>query len=636
MVIMVNREHPAEPGLPTVAPAEDNIQVIQRRAVPGAFERLIKPPDMADPERRRVARLLQIILLILISGTLLGFLAAINHANAGLVIAGLSTMLLVEAASFAFLHLKREKLAALILVSGLWILFIGIAAISEGVANSATFGLILVITIAGLTLGGGASLVFAVISGLAGFGLLLGKQSGLIPEGMITFEPYSFWTLAAVILLAAAGMIQLATVGLREAIQRAKENEQSQERANLELQQIRSTLEEQVQSRTGELQNRSKYLQATIDVSRAASSILDSNELMQSVVELIRLQFDLYYVGLFLLDPGDEWAILRAGTGEAGQAMLKRGHRIQYGTGMVGWSIANAQPRITLAERTRDEQIAEIASSLAMTSDRKHPKDPVRLATPELPDTRSEAAFPLRVRGKVIGALTVQSVEFDAFGEIEISTFQSLADQIAISLENARLFSETQLALEEAQFASQRLTSEAWKTYLKGPIDLNFRYENGKITATPNPGNSDLVERKDVLSLPITVRENVIGTVRLTKGRPGAESDGAITQAEQAGWTEEDITMLTTVIEQLGVAMDSARLYEETHRRAERERMTSEIISKIRLSNDPQTILQTAALELRKALGADHAQLVIKTTSQVDRADDIARRAAIPTEDQRE
>ncbi len=587
-------------------PAEDYIQEIHRIAVPGLFESLIKPPGITDPERRRTARLLQIILLILIGGTLVGYLAAINHANAGLVIAGISLVLMVEVVSFGFLHLKREKLSALILASGLWILFIGLAAISEGVANSATFGLILVITIAGLTLGGRAGLLFAVLSGLAGFGLLIGKQSGLIPEGMITFEPYSFWTLAAVILLASAGMIHLAMIGLRESIQQAEENEQSQIQANLELKQIRSTLEEQVQFRTEELENRSKYLQTTIEVSRAASSILDSNELMQSVVERIRMQFDLYYVGLFLLDDGNEWAILRAGTGDAGQTMLKRGHRIQYGTGMVGWSIANAQPRIALAEHTKEERI----------------KDPFRLATPELPDTRSEAAFPLRVRGKVIGALTVQSVEFDAFGEIEISTFQSLADQIAISLENARLFSETQMELEEAQFVSQRLTGESWKTYLKGAVDLNFRYDHGKITAKAKPSEGGLGETRDVLSLPIPVRENVIGTVRLTKGRAQADSNGEVMHTEEATWTEEEIALLTTVIEQLGVAMDSARLYEETHRRAERERMTSEIISKIRLSNDPQTILQTAASELRKALGADHAQLVIKSPSRSNPAGD--------------
>ncbi len=102
---------------------------------------------------------------------------------------------------------------------------------------------------------------------------------------------------------------------------------------------------------------------------------------MNEAVELIRTQFGLYYVGLFILDPSNEWAILRAGTGRAGQAMIARGHRIQYGAGMVGWSIANAQPRIA----------ADIE------------KDSVRLATAELPETRSEAAFPLRSRGKVLG-----------------------------------------------------------------------------------------------------------------------------------------------------------------------------------------------------------------------------------------
>ncbi|NIV38224.1 MAG: hypothetical protein GWN58_55050, partial [Anaerolineae bacterium] len=94
-------------------------------------------------------------------------------------------------------------------------------------------------------------------------------------------------------------------------------------------------LEHQVAERTRDLARRTAYLEATADVGRAASSILETGQLIEEVVELIRERFDLYYVGLFEVDPGREWAILRAGTGAAGRAMLARGHRIRVGDGMI-------------------------------------------------------------------------------------------------------------------------------------------------------------------------------------------------------------------------------------------------------------------------------------------------------------
>ena len=185
-------------------------------------------------------------------------------------------------------------------------------------------------------------------------------------------------------------------------------------------------LEQRVNERTAELAKRTHYLEASAEVSRAASSTLDPNELMRNVVELVRSRFDLYYTGLFLVDDNNEWAILRAGTGEAGAAMLARGHRLRVGSGsMVGWTIGNARPRVAL-------QAGE---------------DPIRLASPDLPDTRSEAALPLRSRGQVIGAISVQSKIPNAFDSTTITLLESMADQVAVALDNARLFAEAEAAL---------------------------------------------------------------------------------------------------------------------------------------------------------------------------------------------
>jgi putative methionine-R-sulfoxide reductase with GAF domain len=159
-----------------------------------------------------------------------------------------------------------------------------------------------------------------------------------------------------------------------------------------------ASLEQRIGQRTAQLEQRTRFLEASAEVSRAAGLFLEVDSLVEQAVELIREGFDLYYVGLFLLDEGREWAVLRAATGQAGQALLERGHRLAVrgpaaGTSMIAWSINNAQARVA-QEAVRDV---------------------VRFATPELPETQSEVALPLRSRGQVLGAISVQSRQVNAF-----------------------------------------------------------------------------------------------------------------------------------------------------------------------------------------------------------------------------
>ncbi|MEM7344508.1 MAG: GAF domain-containing protein, partial [Chloroflexota bacterium] len=186
-----------------------------------------------------------------------------------------------------------------------------------------------------------------------------------------------------------------------------------------------------------EAQYRSTLLQTGTEVSRAASSILDVNLLIQTSVDLIGDQFDFYYVGIFLLDDAREWAVLQAGTGEAGRIQLGNKHRLATGgDSMIGWCVQNAQARIAL-------DVGEEA---------------VRFQNPILPDTRSEMALPLITRDQVIGALTVQSVEQGAFSDEDVSALQTMADQLANAIANARLFEQTQTFLGETEDQAQRIT----------------------------------------------------------------------------------------------------------------------------------------------------------------------------------
>ncbi|MEA2008797.1 MAG: HAMP domain-containing protein, partial [Chloroflexota bacterium] len=165
-------------------------------------------------------------------------------------------------------------------------------------------------------------------------------------------------------------------------------------------------LEERVLERTRDLEQRSTYLEASAEVSRAAASILDANQLVQEVVELISERFGLYYVGLFLVDEASEWATLQAGTGEAGRQMLDKGHRLGVGgASMIGQCVSQAEAHIAL-------DVGEEA---------------VRFDNPLLPETRSEGALPLRSRGRVLGAFTIQSSEVSAFDAETITVLQTMA-----------------------------------------------------------------------------------------------------------------------------------------------------------------------------------------------------------------
>jgi PAS domain S-box-containing protein len=183
------------------------------------------------------------------------------------------------------------------------------------------------------------------------------------------------------------------------------------------------------------LERRSAQLQTAAEVSRAASSILDPDELIRQVVNLVRERFGLYYAGLFLVDQTGEWsgepgkwAVLRAGTGEAGRKMLEQGHKLEIGgASMVGWCIANKQARIALDVGT----------------------EAVRFDNPLLPETRSELALPLVSRGEAIGALTIQSAQEAAFSPEDIAVLQTMADQLANAIANVRLFEQAQARAAE-------------------------------------------------------------------------------------------------------------------------------------------------------------------------------------------
>jgi GAF domain-containing protein/HAMP domain-containing protein len=350
------------------------------------------------------------------------------------------------------------------------------------------------------------------------------------------------------------------------------------------------SLEQRVAERTRELQEHSSYLEAAANVARAASSILDADALIQQVVQQIRDQFDLYYVGLFLVDEGGQWAVLQANAGRTGRPLPVHGQRLALDhRSMVGWSIVNAQARIAL-EASEDE---------------------VRLPRFELPETRSEAALPLRSRGQVIGALTVQHDRPNAFDQDAITVLQTVADQVAVALDNARLFAERQAALEATQRAYGELSREDWAEILRARTDLAFRSDERGTTQARDTWRPEMKQAlvmgqtmrghgaggdgKHTLAVPIQVRGQVVGVLDTYK------------PAEAGDWTGEEIALLEAIATQLDSALEGARLYQDTQRRAAREQAIRQVTEEMRRAVDVEAILQSTVTELAKALGAPRA-----------------------------
>lgn len=186
-----------------------------------------------------------------------------------------------------------------------------------------------------------------------------------------------------------------------------------------------------------EAEHRAMWSQTAAEVSQAASTVLEMEELLQQVVDLVQARFELYYAGLFLVAQevtGDgesgNWAVLQVGTGEAGRQMVEQGHKLEIGgESMIGRCVATKQPRIAM-------DVGEEA---------------VRFANPLLPDTRTELALPLVSRGQALGALTIQSRRQAAFSVDDIAVLQTMADQLAITIDNANLIEQAHARAEREQ-----------------------------------------------------------------------------------------------------------------------------------------------------------------------------------------
>jgi GAF domain-containing protein/anti-sigma regulatory factor (Ser/Thr protein kinase) len=264
-------------------------------------------------------------------------------------------------------------------------------------------------------------------------------------------------------------------------------------------------------------ERRARLLEAAAVVGRSVTSILDLDELLGGTVDVICDAYGFYYAGVFLVDDA-EWVVLRAGRGEAGAAMLSQGHRLKVGGhSMIGAATEQRQARIAL-------DVGE---------------EPVHFKNPHLPDTRSEMALPLIAGHELIGALTVQSVKEAAFSDEDIAMLQSMADQLAIAIDNAWLLQRLEAAHAELvrtktyeALATSTIEAIHWIGNKALPIADGVRRLQEDLF-TLQAGDPQLVAsmREDLVMIDNSVRliasvqEQLIGAAREEAPRPAILED---------------------------------------------------------------------------------------------------------------
>lgn len=325
---------------------------------------------------------------------------------------------------------------------------------------------------------------------------------------------------------------------------------------------LQGSLEKQVQERTSRLR-------ATVQVSNAITAILDTDELIERVVNVIAEEFDYYYAALFLTDVSGRWAELRAATGDAGRVLRANHHRLEIGSrNMVGRSIQTREPVVAM-------NTAEA---------------PARFENPLLPYTRSEIALPLIVGDRVYGALDAQSTREGEFTPEVIETLKTMANQVAVALDNAHSFQNAQRSIQDMQSIQRQYLMNAWE---------GFTRENGLLDYTI--GETEPGEIVTETEVPLTLRDQPIGVIQVTGGRD---------------WTPEERSMIEAIAAQAALALENARLVEESQSSARREHVVAEITGKIWTSTTTDSILQTAARELGRVLETDEVTIELKVEDE--------------------
>ncbi|MBK6793087.1 MAG: GAF domain-containing protein [Anaerolineales bacterium] len=479
-------------------------------------------------------------------------------------------------------HVRAASIILLVVFDLILILSI---IISNGTFGASYSSLVLTTVLAGVLLGGRGGYTFAGINTLIGLGIMLFQDS--LPVTMIPQNPVTFFSSLVVYVFFIAALLQASAQGFDKLTENLRRTQQELTEKNQEMQKFAVGLEATIAARTAELntaniriERRAKQFEAISKISRVISQTQNLDILLPQITELISQQFNFYHIGIFLMDVNMEYAVLIAANSVGGKKMLARNHKLKVGqTGIVGYVAGSKLPRIALDTGA----------------------DAIYFNNPDLPETRSELALPLlRKANEIIGVLDVQSQTPNAFSQEDVRTLTTLADQVSIAIENAKLFEEQQRVLLETQAFYNNDLREGWGRFTRAQNIAGIQRRNLKNSFLPEPlelpgaveaVRSGAVFQKvesdgtSLLTIPIRLREQTVGILNVKSGY-------------NRNWSDDELDIVSAIVGRAALSIENARLLEDSQRIAQREHVIGEISSKIGASTQIEDILKTAVREL--------------------------------------
>jgi GAF domain-containing protein len=273
-------------------------------------------------------------------------------------------------------------------------------------------------------------------------------------------------------------------------------------------------------------------LQTVAEVGTAITSQQDPQQLLQNVVDLTKTQFDFYHAHIYLYDEMIDALVLSAGAGDIGRQMVNESRQIPL-----------SAPRSLVARAAREKRGQVVADV---------EKEPGFLPHPLLPETRSEMAVPLAVGDQLIGVLDIQSSEVNGFTPEDVNIQTTLASQIAVALQNAEQYEQTQAALDEVNALQRALTREGWQAYLTAtdrPIQ-GYQTSQNELQPIQKEEKAGTNGSNDRITFPISVRGTAIGHLGINAADKQPDPD--------------DLVLLEAISTQVAEALERARLFEET------------------------------------------------------------------------
>lgn len=442
-----------------------------------------------------------------------------------------------------------------------------------GIRDTAVVGITLIIVVATLLIGQGGMVVYGVLSLIFIVALGVAESAGVLQNAFSPYNTVADYIVVVIQLIILSVVLWLVVRRLNESLQQARRNEQAQMQANQELQALRASLQTQVDVSTA-------HLRAAADVNRTVVSLLDPEQLLHSTVSFVQQRFEMRCVGLFRLEEGGQAAVLRASAGPGGN-VWQLGYRVPVDLhSLIGECVVSRR-------MIKTEEAAKLS---------------------EIPGVQAAAVLPLESRGEMMGVLVVYTDRPQSLDDSLLSALTIVADQVVVALDNALLFERLEESVDAERRVYGQMSAEAWRQLFHTQAQISVLSQSQGVALSSDPLRPEMkqalhqeepalsVEDRTGLALPIKVRDQVIGV--LGGRKPGG-----------GRWTSEEIEMLQTLTDQLGVALESARLYQDTQRRAARERAISEVTGRMREPVELEDVLKVAVDEIRQVLDLDELVL---------------------------